>query len=656
MKQIITLKKLMLAACVAGASIANAQIHPLAFGPFPYGTGTSDPNWYKDYVGLRFVVNSPASVAGDKVYTYPGTGTTPWGGIVTTAIVNEQIVMPVGDTVVASALPAGSMAGKIAFVYRGGGIEFVCKAQKCQDAGAIACVIVNNITGGPIGMGAGTICPATGVTIPVFMISKEDGDPIAAKYHALDTARMTITPWGLGLGHDIGFVPGGAANWHGYAIPSNQLGSSGNPFEYKMADGAFIANYGTNAMTNVKVDVATTFTPSGGSPAAVHTSSVSVGNFTVADSIYAMFRTDGANIYDVNASGPGRFDVKYDISSPDFTDDNMADNSMTTSFYVTDSTYSKARYDFSTNRPVKTIGYAFGGGADFLWGPMYFVRNGGTALSRVQYSLSTNTAGPLGTPANIFLFKWVDGSNSLPKDSVLQNGEMELVSLGQHNYDGVQDTSGADLNFWGMGDPDGNPATVMLDANSWYYLAVYVPGGHFLGSDGIYNPYPRIYGLFQNNQAVLDYSSMVGTSKDDILANPSSANSPLPGAFISFVNSIDSVNYNNTRGLIPAVAMIANNSPVISVKGSPVVNKNKVSVFPNPAKDQLNVNVEFENATKKATYMIIDGLGRFVSKEVHNNVTTDNFSINTSSLPSGNYYLIVSDDVRSKSTKFVIAK
>lgn len=657
MKQIITLKNLLLAACVAGASIANAQIHPLAFGSFPYGTGTSDPNWYKDYVGLRFVVNSPAAVAGDKVYTHPGTGTTPWGATVTTPIVNTQIVMPPlgGDTVCASPLAAGSMAGKIGYVYRGGGIEFVCKALKCQAAGAIACVIVNNITGGPIGMGAGSVCISTDVTIPVFMISKEDGDPITGLYRANDTARMTITPWGLGLTHDLGFVPGGGANYHNYAIPSNQLQATGNPFAYKMTDGAFIANYGSADMTNVRLDVNTKFTPTGGSPASVHTSTVSVASFTVADSIYAMFRTDGANMYDLAPSGTGRYDVTYSVSTPDFTDDNPADNSVTSSFYVTDSTYSKSRYDMVNKKPIKTIGFSFGAGADFVWGNMYHVKNAGTSISRVQYSLSTNTAGPLGVPATIFLFKWTDGTGGTA-DSVLQNGELELKGMGQHNFDGVLDTSGADLNYWGIGDADGNPATIMLEANSWYYLAVAVPGGHFLGSDGIYHPYPRIYGIWQNNPSILDYSNMVQTSKDDILATPAQANAALPGSFTSYVNTIDSVNFANTRGLIPAVAMIANNAPVIKVGPTPVVNKNKVSLFPNPAQNELTVNVEFENPTKRASYMIIDGLGRFVSKEIHNNVTNDNFTINTTNLPSGQYYLVVGDDLRSKAVKFVIAK
>ena len=654
MKQVITLKNLLLATCIAGASVANGQVQPLAFGPFPYGTGTSDPNWYADYVGLRFVVNSPASVAGQKIYTFAFTGGTPWGGAVSTPIINEQICMPpLGGDTLASTLTPGTMTGKIGVVYRGGGIEFVCKAQQVQNAGAIACVIVNNVNGGPVGMGAGTVCSAAGITIPVFMISKEDGDAIGARYRAGDTARFTITPWGLSLANDAGFVPGGIAGWHNYAIPSNQLGASSNPYPYKMVDGAFIANYGTNDLSGVNLTSTTTFTPAETSvPATQHTNTVTLSSFEATDSIYAMF--DDAE-YDLSATGKGRFDVTYTISHS-VADAYPADNSITSSFYVTDSLYSKGRYDMANNAPVRTIGYSFNAGGDFLWGPMYYVKTGGTSISRVQYSLSTNTAGPLGTPANIYLFKWADGSGGQPADSVLQNGELTLASLGVHNFDGVNDTSGALLNFSGMGDPaSGNPTTIYLEADSWYYLAVGVPGSHFLGADGIVHPYPRIYGRFQLNNSNLDYASLVNTSTDDIIATPTGANTPTPSTFVSFVNSVDSFNFSSTRGLIPAVAMIANNSPV-SVNNVPTVTDTKVSLFPNPAKDVMNVSVDLEKTSKSVTFTIIDGLGRFVSKEVYSNVKTGNFSVNTSKLAPGNYFFVMNTDTKAVSRNFVIAK
>lgn len=658
MKKVFTLKSLFVALGIMSAGLASAQIHPLAFGPFPYGTGSSDPNFYKDYVGLRFLVNSPAAVAGPKIYTYPGTGSTPWSAAVTSPINDVEIVMPAlgGDTLAASAMPSGSMAGKIGYVYRGGGIEFVCKALNVQNGGAVACVIVNNQNGGPIGMGAGSICSSGGVTIPVFMISKEDGDLITAQYRAGNIPHFTITPWGLGAANDLGFVPGGEANWHSYAIPSNQLTATGNPTEYNMVNGAFIANYGTADATGVMVEAVTSFTPSEASTGTVqHKDTVSLASFPALDSIYAMFQTNEYSLA-TSGSGKGRFDVTYNIMS-DVTDDAPADNSVTSSFYTTDSLYSKGRYDFTKNEPTRTIGYSFNSTGSFVWGPMYYVRNGGTAISRVQYSLSTNAGGALVGPVNIYLFKWTDGDNSEPQDSIVQNGELSLVSLGVHNYDGVNDTSGATLNFNQMGDPTtGNPTTIMLDANSWYYLAVEVPASHFLGADGIMHPLPRIYGRFQINPRMLDYNSLVMGSIDDITTTPDGNYAPVPGTFSSFVNVVDSFNYSNTKGLIPAVAMIVNNNPTIAVPNVPAAANFKINLYPNPTKGNMQVSLSLQEPSKKVSYTIIDGLGRFVSKEVHNNVTEDNFSLNTSGLAAGNYFLVVNTDSKVFSRTFTVAK
>src|SRR5438105_3078469 len=126
MKQINLFKSLLLTAFLAASGIVNAQIHPLHFG---IGAINTKSNWYADYVGLRFEVVSPVSDARDKQDTYTYSGTTPWGGQVTSPIVNKTIIMPQsGD----SACSVGTvdhtitvdMTGKIGVVYRGASVFF----------------------------------------------------------------------------------------------------------------------------------------------------------------------------------------------------------------------------------------------------------------------------------------------------------------------------------------------------------------------------------------------------------------------------------------------------------------------------------------------------------------------------------------------------
>lgn len=662
MKQINIFKRLCVITLLCVSGSVTAQVHPLAFGAVTLPGGTSPTNYYADYVGSRFEVVSPASVAGDKIHTTTNDGnpanTSNWGGYLTTPIINTPIVMPqAGDSLAGSTITV-NMTGKVALIYRGNTL-FGDKAYAAQLAGAIACVIVNNRSGGPVGMAVGGM--GSSVTIPVYMISKADGDALDVLYNSGTIANVTITTWGQGYQNDLGFVPGGVAGWHAYAIPHAQMIANGNPAEYMGMDGAFIANYGSNTQTHVKVSATLDFTPTGGSATQVHTDTSGVLNsFPQLDSIYAMFANSDYNI--TAPTGNGRYDLTYRILS-DSVDQFGFDNSQTYSFYTTDSLYSKGRYDFTANVPQRTIYESFNGGNEYMWGPMYYVAKGGTSLSRVQYSIAlpaTATSPILSGSNNVYLFKWVDGTNGDPMDSIIQYGELQLVSLGIKTYDGVNDTSNGLLELTSMADTNGVGAKPTLDANSWYYLAVDVPSAasavEYLGCDGILDAYPRIYGRYYNN-GFLENSNMVtyGT-KDTIYYYPTSANSPLPVTATAYVNSVDSFNYNNSKGLIPAVAMITQPTPTINVVKSvtsPVAN---VLLYPNPASDNITVSIELQQTAHKVTYEIIDGLARFVSKEVHKDVKNEKDVISTKELAPGNYFMIITVDDKIMSRKFTVIR
>lgn len=89
---------------------------------------------------------------------------------------------------ITACVPVASLAGKIAFVQRGG-CPHVVKAKNVQNAGAIAMLEYNNIPGGdPLPMGG--VDPT--VVIPVLMVSNADGLAIAANL----PATVTLTSSG----------------------------------------------------------------------------------------------------------------------------------------------------------------------------------------------------------------------------------------------------------------------------------------------------------------------------------------------------------------------------------------------------------------------------------------------------------------------------
>lgn len=674
MKHLNSLKKLLLASALIGvANVSNAQIHPLAFGPNTY---TPDSNWYKDYVGLRFQVSAPSAIAGNKEFTAAWSGTTPWGGPVTTPLIDVPVIMGGPDSFGCAPFTT-DMTGKIAVIWRGPittPCEFGYKALQAQTAGAVAVVIINEYPGaGPIGMAGGT--SGTSVTIPVFMIGNLDGIALSAQYHTLPagSVKMTITPWGINNSNDLGFVPGGAAAWANYAVPYNQLNTGTTPMAYKGLNGAFVANYGSSDAKNVKVATSLSFTPTGGSATVVRRdTSVNLTTFTgtanvAPDSIYALYSPAE---YNLAPTGAGRYDLQYNIMS-DTTDQYPLDNSTTISFYASDSVYSKGRYDFAAQAPIATAAHGPSSFAttDVCWGPMYFVARGGTALSKVQFSIYSQTLGPLGASnMNLYAFKWVDGAAGQPLDSIVQNGELTLVSMANKAFNGTTDTSGVIFTA-----PWGDPTTsipgrpIFLDSNAYYYIAAEVPANFLLYCDGGASPYPRMFGRAVTSN-FFEYSSMMwaggySTGGTPMTGSPAANFGLIPFSQAAFIRSVDSFNYSGVQGLVPAVALIVNNHPDTTTTPPIDIHVKElnqslqdIKVYPNPATDYMNLSVNLSKNVKEISYAIIDGLGRFVTKEVHNNVQTEEFRMSTKKLAPGNYYLIITADGIATSHKFAVIK
>lgn len=124
----------------------------------------------------NMVVNSPSVVAGS--YNAVAAG---FGPALPVVPITQNLVL-VNDGTGSPSLGCnaltngGALSGKIALIDRGT-CTFVVKVQNAQAAGAVACVVCNNIAGSPITMG-GT---ATNITIPSVMISQADCNLLKAQ-------------------------------------------------------------------------------------------------------------------------------------------------------------------------------------------------------------------------------------------------------------------------------------------------------------------------------------------------------------------------------------------------------------------------------------------------------------------------------------------
>ncbi|HEX2856166.1 MAG TPA: S8 family serine peptidase [Propionibacteriaceae bacterium] len=129
------------------------------------------------YIGLKIIANSQ-NVAGAAVGDFP---------VPTSDITARLGVVSDGSgglSTACTALPAGSLSGRIALVSRGT-CSFSQKIYDAEQAGALAAVVVNNVAGDPVAMA--TTAGIT-TTIPAAMASLSD----ESRLMALDGQTVTL--------------------------------------------------------------------------------------------------------------------------------------------------------------------------------------------------------------------------------------------------------------------------------------------------------------------------------------------------------------------------------------------------------------------------------------------------------------------------------
>ncbi|TAE47330.1 MAG: T9SS C-terminal target domain-containing protein, partial [Bacteroidetes bacterium] len=199
------------------------------------GSGTNNANFSTPADGTRprmqmflwtgatnvfFTVNSPVAVAGSYTAVEAGFGP----GLSTTPITADLVLANDGPGSLGCTAPVNAAAinGKIALVDRGT-CAFVNKVQNMQNAGAIACVVCNNVAGAaPFAMSGAT----GGITIPSVMISLENCNLLKAQLAA--GVNVSLSNSGPAFAKDGDFDNGIIAHEYGHGISNRLTGGPAN--------------------------------------------------------------------------------------------------------------------------------------------------------------------------------------------------------------------------------------------------------------------------------------------------------------------------------------------------------------------------------------------------------------------------------------------
>jgi hypothetical protein len=319
------------------------------------------------------------------------------------------------------------LTGKIAVVFRNT-CEFGMKALNAQNAGAVGVIVVNRNPGEVIAMGSGA--SGANVTIPVVMVDINDGLALIAE--------MANGPVVMFLGNKTGLFPNdggisaGSTLLPRQAMIPSQLAQNGTEFNFDL--GSRVYNYGNQAQTGMSLN-ATITNPAG---AIVYNNTASGINLAAGDSLDVIPGSASSLPNFSLASYPaGTYTLTYTLTLSG-ADDYNADNSLVTTFTVTDSMFSYAQADPATGSPTGG-NYYRPGTNNQSYSACQVIDNANASRLKatgIYFSATTSAASGVlltGEEMALLLYKWEDVFTDL-NDANLAFNTLTEVANGFYYY------------------------------------------------------------------------------------------------------------------------------------------------------------------------------------------------------------------------------
>lgn len=529
-----------------------------------------------------FYVEAPSPNEGNYDFTYADAATWGVGDLTDPAesITSNMVLVDdgTGSTPLACdpILNGTDLVGNVAVLYRGD-CEFGAKALACETEGAIGVIIINNIPGAPIDMGAGA--DGATVTIPVTMISDADGAVLAAE---IATGLSTVFI-GSKLGfydYDMGFYPQNILMPEAF---SNIQLLSQDDTEFSVELGAWVFNYGAFSQDNVQLRCVI-------NDGADIYDEISATGVTVpaGDSIFIPLPAFTQSTYD-----NGSYTGTYTITS-DEADEFDPDNSLPCSFTVSDSIYGYS--------PVTTAlapeGDAYFRGASSTASNSACLAFNDPNAERVGIAGMTFSAASSQNPdtttmdgefVEIYAYSWNDAFTDVSDAAITS---LDEIASGEYIY--LEDLQQGNVYI-----PFEEP--VILEDGQWYLFCVTHYGENlFLGYDSDLD-----YNLNQDN-----YQMPLFPGESD-------------GAW--FLNGFGT-------DVIPAITVRMFDADAIGIEEE--TSAIELEAYPNPATTTLNIPLTENKGNVDMS--IYDLSGKLVSTQ---NVSMDSnmLEVDVTSIPAGTY-------------------
>lgn len=274
----------------------------------------------------------------------------------------------------------------------------------------------------------------------------------------------------------------------------------------------------------------------------------------------------------------------------------------------------------------------------------YIFENVQVALSKPNAQTDNQMAGTF----NVFVWKWEDANG----DSIIIGSECEIVGLGSKTF--VNGDTSGQVHTVDIKLADDGVSSVATEANTWYWVSVGVPRDLFLAVDGVSNYFVRSWGRANaTNDTREPYAPMFAGAYNTFMGSAT----PLQHyPFEGYYWLEDSIRFSQQKnGLVPSVPLQLSLFPVDVAETKKDASLD-IRLFPNPATDVLNVSLALDKPAKQVSYTVMNINGATIKNEARDNVTNDQYTIATSELAAGSYFVLIDVDGRSVVRKFSVVK
>ncbi len=564
---------------------------------------------------MRILVELPGGGPREIVVESKPTADGSWGfGDIDTMHIRTgpaQCLVAPDDSIGCNTTFSTNLTGKIAIIHRGspasapGTCQFGCKAERAEQAGAIAVILINNAPGS-INMGAAD-CGGR-VNIPVVMISQADGRELKSLLCSGPIVNVgtyrNVYANNIGIDRATGAVSPPAA-----AMPVTFVNATGM---FRFTPNIFVDNNGFADQANVKATavIKMIYSPSQTYPQTVYSDSAIIPLIQRADqpADTAEVNFDEFDLFTaVSGDRQGIYELTYVVESPN-GDQLMSDNMVRYTFRITDKYYSLAPLNPQTNdlerfngiSPVLTTAT----NRVYKFGPVMQTPTlqSGQILRMDSVRLAVTAGDTVDFTAlqiNIEVHKWVDADDN----GAIAETELTQIGNGLMAFQDISERG----KFMSVGIDDavtGDPGPIPLESNTTYLIMAAYRGDDIVS--------------FSSEDELFPYDRFFDTQATRVI-NPLFMNSWFSG-FTS--NSVGAYRI-GIDGLVAA---------------KPSVNQIAVSIFPNPAREYVQVQLD-EKLIAGTQLDVCDMSGRKL--RVSTTTTAGGIRVNTRTLESGVYQMSI---------------